>query len=48
MLPNGFLCWFIWQIIGVVIGAIAYVGAKLMTAPIVLQTEYLKKISDKE
>jgi hypothetical protein len=32
----------------VVIGAIAYVGAKLVTAPIVLQTEYLKKISEKE
>ena len=48
MLPSGFLCWFIWQLIGLSFAAIAYIGAKLVTAPIVLQTEYLKKISEKE
>ena len=47
-MESGFLCWFIWQIIGLVAGGIAYYFAKLSTSYKILQTEYLKKISEKE
>ena len=48
MINDGVACWFIWQCIGWALGGITYVIAKLKISPIILQTEYLKKISEKE
>lgn len=47
-LSSGFLCWFVWQIIGWALGGITYALTKLVTSPIILKTEYLRKISEKE
>ncbi|MBQ3219300.1 MAG: hypothetical protein IJB32_01760 [Clostridia bacterium] len=43
----GFAGWFLWQVIGVFTGAVCYIVTKIVTAPIILQVEYLKKISEK-
>lgn len=44
-LPNGFLNWFIWAIIGVVFGVLAYVLTKLSVCYKVLVVANLEKIS---
>ena len=47
-IDSAFGCWFVWQLIGLVVGGITYFFAKIATAPTILKVEYLKKISEKE
>jgi hypothetical protein len=44
---DGFLAWFLWQLIVDGFGAIVYFITKISIAPIILQTEFLRKISNK-
>lgn len=43
-LPSGFLCWFIWVVIGAVVAIITFFVTRLITARILLQLYYLQKI----
>lgn len=47
MLPSGFLCWFIWQVIGMIIASLTFVFTKLSLSYRILHIEYLKTIRDK-
>ena len=47
-MSSGGLAWFLWQIIGQVVGGLIYLRVKLITSPIVLQTEFLKIIAENE
>ena len=42
---SGFLCWFIWQLIGLVIGAVTYFISKISITVKIMQTEYLAIIA---
>ena len=42
---NGFVCWLVWQVAGVVAGGISYIVIKVLTSCKILQVEYLKEIN---
>ena len=46
-LSSGFLCWLIWQVIGIVIGSLTFIFTKLSLSYKILHIEYLKNIGDK-
>lgn len=43
---DGFVSWFVWQIIGFASGVLVYFFTKILISPIILKVGYLKKISD--
>ena len=49
---SGFLCWFIWQLIGLAIGAVTYFISKISISVKIMQTEYLaivaKEVADED
>ena len=49
---SGFLCWFIWQLIGLVVGSVTYFISKISISVKIMQTEYLaiiaKEVSEEE
>lgn len=45
MLPSGFLCWFIWILIGAVVTVCTYVSLTIAFSHKILQIYYLQKIS---
>lgn len=42
---NGFLCWLVWMIIGVVLAGIEYIVCKIMLSQKILSVLYLEKMS---
>ena len=47
MLSSGFLCWFIWTLIGAIAGLFIYFAYKIILSPIILHIEYQKLVSTK-
>lgn len=47
MLPSGFLCWFIWQIVGIIVASLTFVFTKISLSYKILHIEYLKTIASK-
>ena len=48
MLPNGFLCWLVWIIIGVVVSVCAYFLLSITVSHKLLQIYYLQKLANDE
>ncbi len=47
-LPNGFLCWFVWMLIGGVTAGLSYFFTKVACSYKVLHIHYLQKLAGEE
>lgn len=48
MLPNGFLCWLIWFVIGAIVAACTYFLMRIACSHKLLQIYYLQKLANEE
>ena len=48
MLPNGFLCWLIWFVIGAIVSVCTYFSMKIAFSHKILQIYYLQKLANEE
>jgi hypothetical protein len=46
-LSNGFLCWFVWMIIGAIISILEYIIGKIILSQKILTVLYLQSIDNK-